>query len=168
MRLPRIQFTIRRLMVAVAIAALLLAWFHVCAVVAVAGMVLIVILPAVVAPPGRRLPVACWAASLQPLVPLVYLYATWVTAWCVLGHRPRPSLDDPKSISPVVEVPYCMFLVSVEMAAPFCLGTGLLLAVVGAVRRSAFGPLLAVPLAWLAAYLLLRWDPLGVLYWYMD
>jgi hypothetical protein len=87
---------------------------------------------------------------------------------CALGHRPRPSLDDPKFISPVVDVRAGMFYVSLTMAALFWLGARLLLAFVGATRRSAFGQLLGVPPAWLAAYVLPRWDPLGVVYWYMD
>jgi hypothetical protein len=168
MRLSRVRFTIGRLMAAVAIIAILLAWLDVRAALALAGLGLVVIIPAVIAPPGRRLEAASWASSLQPAVVLLYLYATWATAWCVLGHCPRPSLDDPKFISPVVEVPYVMFAFSIFLGCVICACTGLLLTAVSCARRSNFRPLLALPFAWLAGYLILLWDPLGVLYWYMD
>ena len=99
---------------------------------------------------------------------LLYLYATWATAWCVLGRCPRPSLDDPKYISPVVEVPYVMFAFSIFYGWVICVGTGLLLTGVCYARRSNIRPLLALPFAWLAGYIALMCDPLGVLYWYMD
>ena len=46
------------------------------------------------------------ALCLYPLILVASLYATWFMAWAELGHRPVPSLDDPKSISRVVDVPY--------------------------------------------------------------
>jgi hypothetical protein len=171
MRLTRVQFRIRWLMVAVAISAVLLfllTRIHVLVVVAVTGMALVVVIPAALAPRGRRLEVAGWAASFQPFMVLVYLYATWITAWCVLGHRPRPSLDDPKSISPIVDVPRALFYCSLEFGAPISLVTGLILAGACYARRSAVSPLLILPFAWLAAYAVLVWDPLRVAFWYMD
>lgn len=168
MRVPRVRFTIRRLMVAVATMAVLLALLDVRAVFALVGLGLVVVIPAVFAPPGRRLEAASWASSLQPMVVLLYLYATWFTAWCVLGHRPRASLDDPKMISEVVIVPYVMFAFSLLRGWLICVCTGLLLTAVCYLRRSNGYPLLILPFAWLTAYLALIWDPLYVLYWYMD
>jgi hypothetical protein len=163
-----VRFTIGRLMIAVAVIAVLLAWLGPWAAIALVGLGLAVILPAAIASPGHRLEAASWASSLQPAVVLFYLYATWATAWCVLGHRPRPSLDDPKFISPVVEVPYVMFGFSIMLGWMICACTGLLLSAVCLVRRRNIRPLLALPFAWLAGYLALVLDPLGVLYWYMD
>jgi hypothetical protein len=168
MRVPRVQFQLRWLMVAVALLAVLLAWIHPYGVIGLAGMALVVIIPAVLAPPRRRLEVASWASSLQALMPLVYLYATWITAWCVLGHRPRPYLDDPKWFSEVVIVPYLMCSVSLVFGSPICLGTGLLLAVICSARRRIHSPLMILPVAWLTAYVIFRWDPLSVFYWYID
>ena len=168
MKLPRVRFTIGRLMAAVAVIAIPLALVDVRAALALAGLSLVVISPAAIAPPGRRLEAASWASSLQPAVILLYLYATWATAWCVLGHCPRRSLDDPNSISPVVEVPYVMFAYSVFFGWVICICTGLLLTTVCCARRSNFRPLLALPFAWLAFYFILLWDPLGVLYWCWD
>jgi hypothetical protein len=168
MRFHRIRYTIGQLMIAVAVIAVLLAWLDFRAAFALVGLGLAVIIPAAIAPPGRRLEAASWASSLQPVVVLFYLYATWVTAWCVLGHCPRPSLDDPKYISPVVEVPYVMFAFSMLFGSLICGCTGLLLTVACCVRRSNPVPLLALPFAWLAGYIAMILDPLGVLYWYMD
>src|SRR5206468_4279206 len=156
------------LMVAVAVIAVLLAWLDVPASIAMIGLGLPVIFPATIASPGRRLEAASWASSFQPAVVLFYLYATWVTAWCVLGHCPRPSLDDPKSISHVVDVPYGMFAFSIFSGCVICACTGTLLSAVCYARQSYIRPLLLLPFAWMTGYLVLAWDPLGVLYWYMD
>jgi hypothetical protein len=59
-------------------------------------------LPIILAAPGRRLGAAVWVTSLYPFLILASFYATWLTAWWILGHRPRPNLDDPRMISPVV------------------------------------------------------------------
>ena len=131
-----IQFTIGQLMIAVAAVAFLVVWRDSRAAFALVGLGLVVIIPAAIAPPGRRLEAASWASSLQPAVVVFYLYATWVTAWCVLGPCPRPSLDDPKSISPVVEVPYVMFAFSLFYGWVICACTGVLLASICCVRRS--------------------------------
>ena len=155
MRFRRIRFTIGQLMIAVAVIAVLLAWLDVRAAFALVGLGLVVIVPAAIAPPGRRLEAASWASSLQPAVVLFYLYATWVTAWCVLGHCPRPSLDDPKYISPVVEVPYVMFAFSMFFGWVICACTGLLLTAACCARRSNLRPLLALPFAWLAGYVVM-------------
>jgi hypothetical protein len=168
MKLHRVRFTIGQLMIAVAAIAFLLVWRDLRVAFALAGLGLVVIIPAAIAPPGRRLEAASWASSLQPAVVLFYLYATWATAWCVLGHCPRPSLDDPKYISPVVEVPYVMFAFSIFYGWLICAGTGLLLTAVCSARRSNPRPLVALPFAWLLGYIALMFDPLGVLYWYMD
>jgi hypothetical protein len=55
MKLPRVRFTIGRLMAAVAVIAILLAWVDVRVALALAGLSLVVISPATIAPPGRRL-----------------------------------------------------------------------------------------------------------------
>jgi hypothetical protein len=168
MRLPRVRFTIARLMAAAAVIAVILAWLDVRAAFALVGLGLVVIIPAAIASPGRRLEAASWASSLQLAVALLYVYATWATAWCVLGHSPRPSLDDPAHISPVVDVPYDMFAFSVSFTWVICACTGLLLSAVCAALDRTSAPLLALPFAWMAGWLALIWDPLGVLYWYMD
>src|SRR6185312_12782716 len=51
----------------------------------------------------RRLVVSAWVMALYPMILLSALYAAWFIAWHALGHPPRPSLDDPKFISPLVD-----------------------------------------------------------------
>ncbi len=46
-----------------------------------------------------------------PLVLLASLYLTWFAGWVALGHPPRPSLDDPKYIGLLVDVPYTITMV---------------------------------------------------------
>jgi hypothetical protein len=160
MRLASLRFTIGKLMVAVAVIAVLLAWLGLWAAIALVGLDLPVIIPATIASPGHRLKVASWASSLQPAVMLFYLYATWAAAWCVLGHRPRSSLDDPKSISPIVDVPYIMCAFSLMLGSMLCAGSGLLLSAVCLARQRNIRPLLALPFAWLAGYLALLSAPM--------
>lgn len=38
------------------------------------------------------------ATALYPLFLLGSLYGQWLVSWWILGHRPRPSLDDPKDL----------------------------------------------------------------------
>ncbi len=168
MKLHRVRFTIGQLMIVVAAVAFLLIWRDFRVAFALVGLGLVILIPAAIAPPGRRLEAASWACSLQPVVMLFYLYATWVTAWIVLGHCPRPSLDDPKHIGPVVEVPYVMFVFSFLYGWVICLCAGLLLTAVCCARRSDPRPLLALPFAWLAGYVVLVLDPLRVLDWFLD
>jgi hypothetical protein len=113
---------------------------------------------------------------IYPLLPLMSLYLTWAIAWFVLGHPPRSSLDDQKFIGGPVDVAYvptALLLISLPIGLPVGLALGMLC---GARYVHSRGwnwwrpSVLAVAL--LAAYaggaLLLKWDPLSVLYWYMD
>ena len=163
MRLPRVRFKIWWLMLAVAIVAVLLAWLDVVNVIALTGMALVFIVLVAIAPRGRRLEVACWVVSLQPVLVVVYLYATWVTAWCVLGHRPRPSLDHANYISPIVDVPYSMTQFSL-LLLPISVGAGIVLASGTFAQRSGLRPLEILPWVWLSMIVALGWDPLGVVF----
>ncbi len=53
-------------------------------------------------PAGARwaglLETGAWIAAAWPLFFAVLLHACWLHAWVLLGHRPRPYLDDPKYI----------------------------------------------------------------------
>jgi hypothetical protein len=62
-------------------------------------------IPIAMAGRGRRLRAASWICSLYPLLVLGSFYAVWLTAWCMLGHRPRISVDDPKGLGPTVIAP---------------------------------------------------------------
>jgi hypothetical protein len=173
MRPTKARYQLWQVMLAIAVLAGLFAVFG------VAGAVVIgmIVLPILLAGPGRRVRTMVWISSIYPFLILSAFYATWLTAWCILGHRPRVNLDDPKYISPIVDV---------VSAGPFILagfGTPLIwfgcapLILAGVYwnmaqrrippRRGALQ--LLVPLfAWLWAYAILLWDPADVLNWYLD
>ena len=109
MSVPRVRFRIWWLMVATAIVAMVLAWLDEAVAVALMGMVIIAVVPVTCSSPNRRFIVTSWTLALYPVMIPVYLYLTWLTVWCVLGHCPRPYLDDPKTLGPIVRVPSAMF-----------------------------------------------------------
>jgi hypothetical protein len=110
---------------------------------------------------------------------LFFLYATWFTAWAVLGHRPRSSLDDPKFISPLVEVPYlATFLLG--LTAPLSLPLSMLLILFHIAQGNQWrsdlpgrrAALILVPiLVWLSVIAISGSGLFGIHYihiWYMD
>lgn len=92
-------------MTAIAILAVLFGAFGVAGAWPMAVVLGAIVLPVVLAGPGRRLRAAAWVGALYPLSLPASLYATWFTAWLVLGHRPRRGLDDPYGLGPVVQFP---------------------------------------------------------------
>jgi hypothetical protein len=142
-----------------------------------------VIVPILLARPGGRTRAAAGAASFYPLFLLLWLYATWFTAWLVLGHRPRSSLDDPKSISALVDVPYAATALLL-LGGPFLFLVWIPLMLVDTAQsiwRKEVRPgrgvarmviWMVAPLSvWLAFFVVIRWDLLGVrsiVEWYMD
>lgn len=122
---------------------------------------------------SRIILVALWV---YPLLPIAALYATWIVAWIVLGHKPRPGLDDPKYISPIVDVPYGIAAILVgtsPVTAIIALPAGFMVttAWVWSKQISFWGKLMLIGmfvLLYPAAFFLLVWDPLRVLYWFMD
>src|SRR5688572_16799494 len=70
--------------------------------------------------------VLAWA---YPFLPVVSLYVTWLVAWTVLGRQPRPMLDDPKSISPIVVLPYAitaLLILTIPIGLPIGISIGML------------------------------------------
>jgi hypothetical protein len=175
-RTSKAKYQLWQIMLAIAVLAGLFAVFGVTLGAAIGIVIGVIVLPILLAPAGRRLRAAGWVFYLYPLLVLSSLYATWFTAWCVLGHQPRSYLDDPTSISPAVDVPYIAthllmgglwFLL--PLAIPF------LLAHLGQiVSQRAVGPwkraarMLAPLLVWPATFVILRFDLFGVLDWFMD
>ena len=128
---------------------------------------------------GRRQRLMLLLAIAYPLLLLGSLYGCWLAARFELGHWPRPSLDDPKGVGGVVDPLYAafaLFLFSwpVGAAVSVIICVYLLL---GHFNRAAENRWRASSVllgtacvlgAWGAMFVLLAWDPLGVLYWYMD
>lgn len=134
-----------------------------------------------VRPPAPRAPRQAWTGWGLALCILTFsypgllvasLYGTWLVAWSVLGHRPVPSIDDPKSISPLVSVPYVASFVVFLGALPACLLGLLLVPIFGVAQRLRWTVLCTMELGlaalWFATFALVRWDPLRVMYWFMD
>lgn len=49
--------------------------------------------------PSRALAVLADLTTAYPLLLFGCLYGQWLLSWWMLGHQPRPSLDDPKDIA---------------------------------------------------------------------
>lgn len=108
-----------------------------------------------------------------PLVALASLYTAWVVAWFELGHRPRSSIDDPKFIGGAVDHVYPLvwpILNACGLLVP--LGTLLLLVLFFMClysKRYAQGMwFLLLLLIWVSPILMLTFDPLRVLDWFLD
>lgn len=115
-------------------------------------------------------------AYAYPVLMLAALYATWFVAWAVLGHPPRPSLDDPKYISTFVDIPY-IFTMILIIATPgaMVLAVGLtplhfrrLESSRGAVVTKTTLALLMLVALWAVTIAVCRLDPWNVSMWYMD
>ncbi len=129
----------------------------------------------------RLLKLGSWVLYAYPALLVASLYGTWFVAWLVLGAQPRPSLDDPKSIGLLVDVPYALTM-GMLMLAPGALLIGVgraLFALVGLFERDAQGaPRKSATarvtrfslflLLWCAVLWLLRYDPWSVGNWFMD
>ena len=106
-----------------------------------------------------------WLALAPPFLPLAALYGAWLLAWTLLGHRPRPALNDPaESLGPIYYLSGVAFfltpvlgIISLSSVALFSTPR----------RRAVLGTLLLVGL-WLVVLGLLRWDPLQVVDWWLD
>jgi hypothetical protein len=120
--------------------------------------------------------IAAGAFACYPLLPLACLYATWWAAWYSLGHSPRPSLDDPKFIGPLVDSPYA----ATELLLDGCLPALLVNVVLVVIefgrmlysnhdRLGRLAARLGLPMvSWPLAFCWLRIDPGDVMNWFID
>jgi len=99
------KFKIWQIMLATAVFACLFAAGRFSCAPEIGAALLIAGTPIAMAGRGRRLRAASWVCSLYPLLVLGSVYAVWFTAWCILGHRPRISVDDPKRLGSTIVVP---------------------------------------------------------------
>lgn len=109
-------------------------------------------------------------AAYPPLV-LTSGYGEWLLAWCLLGHPPRISYDDPKGIAGSNVLHLVTFMV-MQMRVPVASLTLALLP--SALRRTALGRGqqalvgVAMLIIWFGVFLFLRWDPGRVWEWWWD
>ena len=108
---------------------------------------------------------------LFPLVFLALLYGEWLLAWFVLGHAPRPSIDDPKDI-PFASSAHVVTLIALVGLLPIGLGAICWnIWFVVAARYSPprlLGRMAAVVALFGGTIMLLRLDPGRVVYWWFD
>jgi hypothetical protein len=171
------RYRLWQIMLAIAVLAGLFAALGVIGAVGIVVVSCVVFLPILLAAPGRRLRAAVWITSIYPYLILSSFYATWLAAWCALGHRPRVSLDDPKYIGPVVDAVGAVPVILAEFGIPLiwfvCAPVMFAVSYWNMAQKKTppwNGTLqLLVPLfAWLSAYAILRGDPGWVIEWYFD
>lgn len=117
-----------------------------------------------------------WGASLLSWVSLVSVYGFWLLARWKLGDWPRPLLDDPKMIGldgwyvlalmGMVSYPFGLFAAITLMM--FNLGPRLFGGRFWTRHRWVLYAALHALVVSLGGLIILRWDPLGVVYWMMD
>lgn len=107
-----------------------------------------------------------WA---YPFVLMSGFYGTWLAAWLVLGHIPRPSLDDPARISWIVTILYGLTgLLLVAMLPALLIGAMLKIFNFRYPLLRRFLHFGLFVMLWAVTILFLRWDPVRVIEWYMD
>jgi hypothetical protein len=162
----RIRFTIRDLMIAVLVAAILLS-LPIAGLVVLASLTTILAImifaPAGVAPPGRRVETAYWAMALHPLALLA-----WLSALRIPGHCPI-LYDQDKGLlfGQFLEVPYILAYLSLYYL-PILGIVGGAVAVYCFPRPTLVKPLLPVPITWMTTWVVLMWDPFELQSWVWD
>lgn len=118
---------------------------------------------------ARWLNRACLTVTMLPLFCWLMMQVTWLLAMLSLGHRPRPSIDDPKDIAAITPFYWATLILLILM--PLAIG-GLLVLPLSALsqhrwRRMAL-PMCVGGLSIVLGVTLLRWDPFDVSVWFMD
>jgi hypothetical protein len=173
------RYKLWQIMLAIAAFAGLMAALGAIGAIAILIVISALVLPVVVAKSGHRLRAAAWVSSLYPVLIMASVYATWFTAWAVLGHRPRMSLDDPKFISPIVDVPLTttyLLMLGLPFAMVICVMLVIAFVAQGVGRDGvrpgkAVTQLLIPVLLWLSAWIMSRsnlFDFNYVAEWFMD
>jgi hypothetical protein len=160
--MTRIKFQLRWLMGAVATVAILLslpaaASFLIMLVLLPAVLILV---PAALAPPERRVEVAYWAMALHPL-----LFLAWLSAWRFLVNPGQIHPEDYAWPHSLIVVPYALLLLS-RFYLPIMGGLGAVLSANRFSGRSLARPLLVLPVVWLTTLFVLGRDPFAILYWF--
>jgi hypothetical protein len=130
-------------------------------------------------PPLHSLAIRHWVAVwllafLYPIWLLGSFYMTWLIAWVELGHRPRPMLDDPKSIGGFLDIAYYfpgVLVMFMPILAPIGLAASFFCPInTQHVKRHTWHAALAVLYVVLCAIALLtlRSDPGRVVEWWFD
>jgi hypothetical protein len=122
-------------------------------------------------PPFRRLGLIANVSMAYPLLFLALLYAQWLSSWVILGHVPRPSIDDPKDVA---GASWMHWVTAIALAGllPMLFGALVLNAIHGAAASCRWllriGRLIAVLTVFVGVIAWIRWDPGRVVYWWLD
>jgi len=110
-----------------------------------------------------------WLVWVCTLLPAFSVYVTWLVAWIALGHQPRPMLDDPKFIGPLVSAVYLISGLLLLAMLPIATAGPLFQLTTGGRKLSVRAVFAGVSLSMsVASIMILRWDPIRVVYWYFD
>ena len=176
MRPSRARYQLWHVMLAIAVLAGLFAVFGVTSAFAMVVVIGVIFLPILLAPSGRRLEAAVWVSSVYPVLIVSSFYAPWLTAWCVLGRRPRAFTDDTGYLGPIVDgvrTAATYFLMGAPVIWFVCAPVTLAVVYWNMAQRrtppwKGAAQLLIPVCAWLSIYAISRWDPCDVLTWYFD
>lgn len=123
---------------------------------------------------GNRVVAIAWGvAFLYPLIAVGWVYFCWGLGWYLLGHWPRPSIDDPKDIGGAMDYVYSIGLLLVVFVPPMSIG-GLVLAIfcpIRSLRERRFGRVMIAIANALMSYCvwqLATLDPGSVFAWFFD
>jgi hypothetical protein len=162
MSLPSGRFTIGRSMIVIAVVAALLSLPTTAVQIGLLFMTVpaLILIPAGLAPPGRRIEAAYWALSLHPLV-----FLAWLSAWRSFAIRQQLYPSDKYLLT--LDLPY--FLASLSrFYLPIFAVFGWGLASCFFPQRQVSKPLLVVPIVWLTTMVVLMWDPFELSVWAWD
>ena len=121
--------------------------------------------------PVSRYRLAIWTlAYFFPVWLVGSFYATWLIAWMLLGHPPRPMLDDPKSIGNLMDAIYIIpgiLMLGIPVLTPIGFAASFFCPIRSNLSQS--GPLAVLFIALCVfGLMLLRWDPHRVVEWWFD
>lgn len=106
-----------------------------------------------------------------PAALLLALAITWIAGRISLGYWPRPSLDDPKQIGTLVDIPYTITHLLIIWGLP-AFSIGMLWMLCDALRdksrRTSLFPSAIAALFMITAIVIIQLDPLGIASWFMD
>jgi len=108
-------------------------------------------------------------ALAYPILLVGQFYASWLLAWVILRRQPRVSWDDPKDVLGMLNLLGCLVVLFMGPAGGIA-GASILARFIwrdGSWWRSMVLSMATVAL-WLAAFMLIRWDPLRVVEWWID
>jgi hypothetical protein len=161
------------MMVAVAIVAILLSLpTPALVLIGIFGTILavMVLAPAGIAPPRRRIEAACWSFALHPLLILV-----WLLLWrFTVIRQPLYSTDNSPLYGVILEIPYIMAVLSL-LYLPIFAVLGWISSALGFPRRlvsewrdSLSLIFILAPIIWLVTFLTLLADPFELYVWVRD